>query len=185
MLRPAMFFDRDGIINQPPSEEQYYITDPDDFHLMPGFVELLRFVTAAGWPAVVVTNQKCIAIGRLTEEGLAAIHARMHALLSEEGLAVLDVKYCPHDDEARCNCRKPLPGMLLAAAAEHEVDLSRSWLVGDQPRDCEAGKTAGCSTILVNGSAQSPHADFVCKDLFACAEILMERLDVKPYGLEK
>ena len=175
--KPAVFFDRDGIINVPPPPEQRYITDPADFFLLPGFTEVLRACTEHGYPTYVVTNQKCVAIGRLSEEGLHAIHARMHDLLAEENLFLDGVYYCPHQESDKCSCRKPKPGMLLRAADEHGLDLDASLLIGDQPRDCEAGKAAGCRTILVNNEGMSsPHADIETTDLHALLPILHDWL---------
>jgi len=136
MARPAVFFDRDGIINVPPPPEQRYLLRP------------------------VVTNQKCVALGRLSEEGLAAIHRRMRDLLAGAGARVDAIYHCPHDDAAACDCKKPKPGMLRQAAADLDLDLSASWLVGDQVRDCQAGRAAGCRTVLV-GEGTSPFADFI------------------------
>ena len=155
--KAAVFFDRDGIINVPPPPEQRYITDPADFVLLPGFTAVLRACKEHGYPCFVVTNQKCVAIGRLSEEGLHAIHARMHDLLAAEDLSVDGVYYCPHQDSDNCICRKPKPGMILRAAREHGLNLDASLLIGDQARDCEAGKAAGCHTILVNNEGLSSH----------------------------
>jgi D-glycero-D-manno-heptose 1,7-bisphosphate phosphatase len=160
MPRPAFFFDRDGIINVPPPPEQRYLLRAEEFELMPGIAAAIALVNRAAWPVVVVTNQKCIALGRLDEAGLAAIHARMSDLLAREGARVDAIHYCPHDDAAACDCKKPKPGMLLRAARDLDIDLEASWLVGDQVRDCQAGRAAGCRTVLV-GEETSAHADFV------------------------
>ncbi len=166
MTRAAIFLDRDGVINIPPPPEERYITRPGDFHLMPGIAGLIRFFNETDLPVIVVTNQKCLAIGRLTSEGLDAIHARMHALLSAENAHVEAVYHCPHDETARCDCRKPKPGMILRAAREHDLDPQISWLIGDQPRDCAAGKAAGCRTLLL-GRQSCQEADLQMDDIFA------------------
>jgi D-glycero-D-manno-heptose 1,7-bisphosphate phosphatase len=160
MPSPAVFFDRDGIINVPPPPGQRYLLRPEEFQLMPGIAAAIALVNRAGWPVVVVTNQKCIALGRLDEAGLAAIHARMGLLLAKEGARVDAIHHCPHDEAAACECKKPKPGMILRAARELDIDLAASWLIGDQVRDCEAGRAAGCRTVLV-GEGTSAHADFV------------------------
>lgn len=152
-LRPGVLFDRDGVINVPPPPERRYITRPQDFHLMPGIAEAIAALNRAGVPVGVVTNQKCVAIGRLRETDLHRIHDRMRALLAAAGARVDDLRYCPHADQDRCDCRKPLPGMILAAAEALRLDLSRSWLIGDQARDITAGKAAGCHTLRVGPEA--------------------------------
>ena len=125
---------------------------------MPGIAAAIRAVNEAGFPVVVVTNQKCIALGRLDEAGLAAIHARMQQLLATEGAQVNAVYYCPNDDAALCDCKKPKPGMLRQAAGDLDLDLAASWLIGDQVRDCQAGRAAGCRTVLV-GEGPASEAD--------------------------
>ena len=147
-MKPCVFFDRDGVVNTAPPPEMYYVTRVDDFHLEPGFVEALRVVRARGYEAVIVTNQKCVARGLLTPEGLEHIHAHLRELLAAQGLCLTDIVTCPHGDD-ECDCRKPKPGMLLAAAQRHALDLSRSWMVGDSERDIEAGRAAGCRTVLI------------------------------------
>ncbi|MCC5849226.1 MAG: HAD family hydrolase [Verrucomicrobia bacterium] len=163
--RAAIFLDRDGVINQPPPPEERYITRPEDFHLMPGIADLIRFFNDLPLPLIVITNQKCVAIGRLSPEGLEAIHARMHALLAAKGAHVDAVYHCPHDETAQCDCRKPKPGMILRAAREYDLNPSSSWLIGDQPRDCAAGKAAGCRTLLL-GDEICPDADLKKADIF-------------------
>jgi len=153
--RPGVFFDRDGLINVPPPPERRYVTRPDEFHLMPGTAEAIHHLNQVSIPVGVVTNQKGIALGRYTEQALEEIHERMRALLAEKGAHIDDVQYCPHQESDGCNCRKPLPGMILAGAEALEVDPSVSWMIGDQPRDLVAGRAAGCSTLGV-GSADFP-----------------------------
>jgi histidinol-phosphate phosphatase family protein len=121
---------------------------------MPGFAQVLRRVTALGFASVGITNQRCVALGRLTVDDLESIHLRFRALLRERfGLEVSDVLYCPHD-RGECDCRKPKPGLLLEAARRHGLDLPGSWMVGDSATDVEAGRAAGCRTIGVG--AQVP-----------------------------
>ncbi|TFG88234.1 MAG: HAD-IIIA family hydrolase, partial [Gemmatimonadales bacterium] len=102
-----------------------------------------------GYAAVVVTNQRGVALGRMRREDVDDIHRRMRAALRETaGLDLLDVLYCPHD-RGQCDCRKPSPGMLLEAARRHGIDLRRSWMIGDSEKDVEAGAAAGCRTVRV------------------------------------
>lgn len=152
--RPGVLFDRDGVINVPPPPEQRYVTRPEDFHLMPGIADAIAELNHRGVPVGVVTNQKCVAIGRLSEPELARIHEHMRDLLRRAaGAEIDDLRYCPHANEDKCACRKPRPGMLLAAARALRLDLSRTWLIGDQERDIAAGRAAGCRTLRVGPGA--------------------------------
>jgi D-glycero-D-manno-heptose 1,7-bisphosphate phosphatase len=154
----CVFFDRDGIVNRWPGRG--YVTRWEDFHLLPAFVDVLRTVGELGYEAVIVTNQSGVARGVMSLEAVESIHARFRdRLAAEHGLELLDVLCCPHD-EGECECRKPKPGMLLEAAARHGIDLPASWMVGDSERDIEAGRAAGCRTVLVDGEGEPTRADF-------------------------
>ncbi len=165
MKRPGLFLDRDGVINVPPPPEQRYLLSPDEFRLMPGIVELIRMANDAEWPVAVVTNQKCVALGLLSEEGLHLIHERMQELFAEAGVHVENIQYCPCDEYAGCDCRKPLPGMLFRAAEVLNIDTHRSWMLGDQRRDLQAGAAAGCRCIGIDAAAQAPEAELAADDL--------------------
>jgi len=154
-MQGGIFFDRDGVINHPPPPERRYVTRPEEFHLLPGTAEAIRFCNQQGIPVGVITNQKGIALGRYSVGDLELIHARMRELLQAEGATVQDIQFCPHQESDECSCRKPLPGMLIEGARRLQVDLSRSWMIGDQPRDLVAGRAAGCYTLGV-GSAAFP-----------------------------
>ena len=168
----CVFFDRDGIVNASPGAGQY-VTHWKDFHLLPGFVEALRVVRAHGYQAVIVTNQRGVALGHVSAEDVEAMHKNLRDLLLKSySLDLLDVQYCPHDAGA-CDCRKPAPGMLLAMAAKHHLDLAASWMVGDAETDIEAGRRAGCRTIRVDGEEAASRADWrvaAMKDLPALLE---------------
>jgi histidinol-phosphate phosphatase family protein len=158
MKKRALFLDRDGVINVPPPPEIRYILEPRAFYLMPGIAEAVRLCNEHSIPVVVVTNQKCIAAGQLTPETLENIHARMRELLAEQNAKIDGLYFCPHREEDHCQCRKPRPGMILQAAADLKLDLKHSWLAGDQPRDIEAGRAAGCHTLHI-GTPSDPSAD--------------------------
>lgn len=164
-MRKCIFFDRDGIVNQSPGAG--YVVRWDDFHLLPEFVETLRITTRLGYDAIIVTNQRGVALGLMSAETVEDIHRRLRGVLKEQhGLELLDIRYCPHDRDA-CDCRKPKPGMILEAALRHQIDLSRSWMIGDSPRDAEAGRAAGCKTILVGNKADPILADAIFADMQA------------------
>ncbi|HIE10523.1 MAG TPA: HAD family hydrolase [Kiritimatiellae bacterium] len=146
MLRKCVFFDRDGIVNRSPGLG--YVTCLEDFEVLPEFIAALRNVKSHGYLAIVVSNQRGVALGKMTIETVDRIHRFLRETLATAGLALDAIYYCPHDN-GECDCRKPSPGMLLRAAAEFGIDLSASWMIGDSLRDVVAGKRAGCRTVLV------------------------------------
>jgi D-glycero-D-manno-heptose 1,7-bisphosphate phosphatase len=158
---PALFLDRDGVI----VEEAEYLSDPAQLCLIPGAGAAIARVNARGIPVIVVTNQAGVARGYFPEERVGEVHERLSALLAAHGAHIDRYYYCPHHPTAGsgaygrpCSCRKPEPGMLLQAARDFDLDLARSFLVGDKISDLEAGLAAGCRTILVGtgyGRAQS------------------------------
>ena len=157
MSERAVFVDRDGTVIEDPG----YLSDPAAVRLVPGAADALRELHDRGFRLVVVSNQSGIARRLITEEQAAAVHERFVAELAGRGVRLDDVRYCPHAPEAGCACRKPLPGLLVDAADELGVDLARSFMVGDKPSDVEAGRRAGCTTILLapggDGAAASDH----------------------------
>ncbi|UCC30727.1 MAG: HAD family hydrolase [Phycisphaerales bacterium] len=155
----AVFLDRDGTI----IEDIGYIGDPDDVRLIPDAAEAIRRISQAGYLVVIVSNQSGVARGLFDEAALSGVHARLEALLRAEGAGLDGAYYCPYLDSRETKVeayrrdselRKPNPGMLRQAARDLNIDLSRSWMIGDSPSDVEAGRRAGCETILIspNGS---------------------------------
>ncbi len=145
--RPAVFLDRDGTINV----EVNYLHRPADLRLIPGASGAIQRLNLAGFVVVVVTNQAGIARGFYTEAELHALHTHLNALLASDGGRIDAFYWCPHhpDFTGPCRCRKPGTAMLEAAAADHGLDLGRSWLIGDNTGDIGAGQAAGCRSILV------------------------------------
>ncbi len=172
MSRPCLFFDRDGIVNEHPAD--YYIRSWDEFRFMPGFIESLRIAQAKGYAAVIITNQQGVGKGIYSAKTVETIHANLLAELSGQGLDVLDVLYCPHLAEENCDCRKPKPGMICEAARKHDLDLSASWMVGDQERDIESGHAAGCRCIRVaDDETAAEHRVTTMKDLPALLDKIL------------
>ena len=164
-MKKCVFFDRDGIVNRAPGPG--YVERWADFVLLPEFVDVLRLVRQKGYEAVIVTNQRGVARGILTMEAVDGIHRNLRSLLRQRyDLELLDVLCCPHG-EGECDCRKPKPGMLLEAARRHGLDLKASWMIGDHDTDMEAGRAAGCRTILVGevGGAAADHRARNMKEL--------------------
>jgi D-glycero-D-manno-heptose 1,7-bisphosphate phosphatase len=148
VVRRAVFLDRDGVISANVERDGRPVapTRLADFRILPGVEEATRRLKELGFVLVVVTNQPDIAAGRNTMAILDAMHEELR-----RRLPVDEIKVCVHVDTDRCNCRKPKPGMLLEAAREQDIDLTRSIMIGDRWRDIEAGHAAGCSTILIDG----------------------------------
>jgi histidinol-phosphate phosphatase family protein len=143
----AVFLDRDGtLLHLIP-----YLRDPARARLYHGVGDALRRLKAAGARLVVITNQSGVARGIMTRADVAALHRRLRALLAEYGVRLDRIEVCfDHPDfNGSCDCRKPRPGMLLQAARELGIDLSRSWTIGDNASDIEAGAAAGTRTALV------------------------------------
>jgi D-glycero-D-manno-heptose 1,7-bisphosphate phosphatase len=143
----AVFLDRDGVLNRGVLREgqQFAPLGVDELELLPGVPEALHSLTAAGFLLIVVTNQPDVSRGRASREGIEAIHLWMR-----QHLPLTAIRVCFHDDADLCACRKPKPGLLIAAAVDYEVQLARSFMIGDRWRDIGAGKAAGCTSMLVN-----------------------------------
>jgi D-glycero-D-manno-heptose 1,7-bisphosphate phosphatase len=155
--------------------------EPSDVHLVPGSARAIERLRDAGFLVIAASNQPAAAKGNATMEQLRAVHDRVVSLLTDEGVQLDDWRYCFHhpDADGPCACRKPEPGMLLDAAAEHGIDLSQSWMVGDADRDVEAGHRAGVRTILVEheGTAhrrKGAPSDAVVRNLSDAAGIIVE-----------
>lgn len=148
--RPAVFFDRDGVVNQSPGPG--YVLSWDQFVISEGLLELLHSVKSKGWLAIVVTSQKGVGKGLMSQETLDEIHQNLQRILTEEVGAPFDAIYaytgdphCPHQP-------KPDPEMILTAASEFDIDLDRSWMIGDADRDIAMAVAAGVNqTIRVRG----------------------------------
>lgn len=142
MPQPAAFLDRDGVLNHRIPGDTY-VTCPDELEVLPHVPEAIRTLRARGYRIVVFTNQRGVARGFMTLDDLARVHAKLRRVLAEADAPLDAIYFCPHDNGDGCACRKPLPGMLLDAARDLDLDLPRSVLVGDTPRDLAAGEAAG------------------------------------------
>ncbi|KAF0215604.1 MAG: D-glycero-D-manno-heptose 1 7-bisphosphate [Geobacteraceae bacterium] len=157
-MRRAVFLDRDGTVNV----EKEYLYLPEDFEFIPGAPQAIRLLKDAGFCVIVVTNQSGVARGYYDEAAVSSLHRHMDAELAKFGAKVDAYYFCPHHPQhgigeyrKECDCRKPLPGMLLQAAAEFAVDLTRSYIIGDKPADVEAG-LAGQDRVRGRGSRRTP-----------------------------
>ena len=152
----AVFLDRDGTINKYVG----FLRNIDEFELIDGVADAIKKINAAGYLAIVVTNQPVIARGEVSFEELEVIHNKMETLLGKEGAYLDGIYFCPHHPHKGyegerpelkfdCDCRKPKPGMLMNAAHDFNIDLSQSWMIGDGEIDIKAGQNAGCKTALI------------------------------------
>ncbi len=169
----AVFLDRDGTINKYVG----FLRNIDEFELLPGVSEAIKKINESGYLAIVVTNQPVIARGEVTYDELHEIHNKMETLLGQDGAYLDAIYYCPHHPDSgfdgeikelkiNCECRKPKPGMLIAAAEDYNIDLTHSYMVGDGQNDIAAGNAAGCKTILISDSDTTDYGQtFVCPSL--------------------
>lgn len=142
---PAVFLDRDGTIN----EDRDYIGDPEDVVLIRGAAEAIKELNEQGIPVIVITNQSGIGRGYYGVAEFQAVNERLDELLRAKGAHIDGLYYCPHHPEDKCECRKPGTALIEEAAAEHNVNLSKSVIVGDKVSDMELGQKAGMKSVLV------------------------------------
>ncbi len=144
----TVFLDRDGVINVS-LPNKGYVRSWADFTFIRNAKEAIRTLTESGFRIIVITNQSGIGRGFFTEPQLIDIHQQMSAEITTAGGQLHAIYYCPHTPEVGCPCRKPKPGMLIRAAQEHDIDLSKAYFIGDFITDIEAGRSAGVSPLLV------------------------------------
>jgi D-glycero-D-manno-heptose 1,7-bisphosphate phosphatase len=167
-----MFLDRDGTL----IEDVGYIADPDHVRVLPGAAAALRDLAGEGYAIVVISNQSGVGRGMFDIETVWAVDAEMRRRFAADGVAIDASYYCPHGPDDGCECRKPSPGMLLQAADELELDLARSWMVGDRDSDVEAGLAAGCHAaalgFLPAGPRSSAAGSLVVESLPELVEVI-------------
>ena len=166
MPQVAVFLDRDGVINN----NSIQVNRPEDLILYPWAAPAIHKLNTSGFKVFVVTNQGGIELGYITEADLAAIHARMEALLREQNAFIDGIVFCPHF-YIKCECRKPKPGMILTLAEKYQIQLAQSWMVGDRESDIQAGKAAGCRTVKLGKASEL--ADFSCDNLAEAVDIII------------
>jgi D-glycero-D-manno-heptose 1,7-bisphosphate phosphatase len=190
MSKAAVFLDRDGTIN----EQMGYINHVSRFHLLPGVAYAIRMLNKQGVPVFVVTNQSGLARGYFPETLLEEVHGLMTQRLLSEGARLDGVYVCPHHPEAKeeryrqaCQCRKPLPGLFVQAAREHDLDLGRSYVVGDRWSDLKAAAACGARGVLVLtgyglgdyqfiGPKQAVQPGYVAEDLAGAVRWILQEM---------
>lgn len=149
----TVFIDRDGVINQ---DSPHYIKSRAEFHPLPGSIEAIARLSRKGVRVILITNQSAVNRGLIAPVELQAIHHTLCTAVSARGGQIDDIFFCPHRPVEGCDCRKPQPGLILAAGQRHAIDLAASVMVGDSAKDILAGQAAGCGrTVLV--STGDPH----------------------------
>ena len=171
MKNKAVFLDRDGTI----AYDVPYCSKPGDFKLLPTVPQAIKLLKENGFKVIVITNQSGIARGYFTEEILARIHQKMKDDLEKQGAGIDAIYYCPHHPDDQCDCRKPKIFLFQKAIQDHNIDINSSSMVGDKQLDIDAGKSAGCKTVLITSDIQSNNniggsSDFHAKDLFTAAK---------------
>lgn len=148
MNETTIFLDRDGVINRKIDDD--YVKSWDEFEFLPNVKEALKILTENDYRLIIVTNQRGVARGWMSEADLHKVHTRMLSELETYGVEIAGIFYCPHDKD-QCDCRKPLPGLFLQAKQKFpEIDFTKSIMIGDSSSDVEAGNVLGCKTIFVN-----------------------------------
>lgn len=185
----TIFLDRDGVINENRAD---HVKSWDEFQFLPGSLEALSLLTRFGFRVFVVTNQAMINRGLADTAVLKDIHRRLMKAAQQYEAVINAVYYCPHREEERCLCRKPRPGMLMRAAAEWNINMSRAYMVGDALSDIRAGHAVGCRAVLVRtgrGAAQerliaggNDQPEHIADNLLTAVKwVLSQELLAEPY----
>lgn len=174
-LTRALFLDRDGVIND---NRDDYVKSWDEFVFLPRVFEALRLFAGMFPRIIVITNQAAVAKGQLSHVAARDILTRMKTEVEREGGRIDGLYYCPHASTDGCDCRKPKPGLLLRAAQDHEVDLRRSFLVGDKISDVQAALSVGASPIFVLTGEGQKHQQYIQESAYACVPVVSDLYDV-------
>ena len=182
-MNRAVFLDRDGVI----VEDPYYTYRTDQLKLIPGSAKAIRLLNENNFITVVVTNQAGIAKGYFTEEDTISFNQSMKQKLMEHDAHIDAIYYCPHHPDAKiekykidCDCRKPKPGMLKDAEKDFNIDLRRSFIIGDRLSDIDAGKCVGCKTIMVltgygKKKKKNNRIDYIAQNLYDAITKILKR----------
>ncbi len=169
-MRKTIFLDRDGVINKKaPAHE--YVTSVEEFEFLDGSLSAIRKLGDSEYNIVIVTNQRGISRGKMSNKDLVNIHEKMLEEIVSFGGSVDEIYHCPHGYN-ECDCRKPLPGMINKAREKFDIDLEESWMVGDSESDILLGKAVGCKTIYI-GNGNHYNSDFFAKDLASAVDIII------------
>ncbi|MCE5322982.1 D-glycero-beta-D-manno-heptose 1,7-bisphosphate 7-phosphatase [bacterium] len=178
----VVFLDRDGVINE---DRDDYVKNLNELKVFPFTPNAVKKLNDAGFKVHVVSNQQGVAKGLIREEDLKAMQAEITRQVEAVGGKIASFSYCKHLASEKCNCRKPKIGMLLAAASNYNIDLKSSYIIGDSEKDIQAGKAAGCRTILVMSGASDAQSvkelscspDYIADNLAKAVDYVIEKAD--------
>jgi histidinol-phosphate phosphatase family domain/HAD-superfamily hydrolase, subfamily IIIA len=185
MKRIGIFLDKDGTL----LEDVPYNVAPERMHMVPRAEYALALLARTDADLFIISNQPGVALGYFPMSALAHVHAEMNRLFAQCGARLSGFYFCPHHPDGvigeyalRCDCRKPAPGLILQAATENDIDLSRSWMIGDILHDIEAGRRAGCGTVLIDNGNETEwqltpmrRPDYIASDLEDAVRHIMRR----------
>lgn len=194
MSNKAVFLDRDGVINEIVYHKEQGILDSpantDEIHLLPEVGKAINKFKNLGYKVIIISNQPGIAKNKFTIESLEKMKQKVRDELKKQDASIDAEYYCLHHPEGKnpnytmlCDCRKPKPGMILQAAEDHDIDLSKSWMIGDGVTDIQAGQAAGCKTILIGRikcdlcellDIKGAEPNFIAPNLFKASLIIEE-----------
>ena len=174
MRTKTIFLDRDGVINK----EVNYLHKIDDFEFINGIFDTCIYFQKLGYKIIIITNQSGISRGYYTEKQYQIVTKWMLNEFLNNQVQILDIFHCPHSPEANCNCRKPKPGMLLDAKSKHNIDMKKSWMIGDKENDIIAANQSGITnTILVKSGHQineiSSNAKYILESVIQSSKVIM------------
>ena len=169
----VIFLDRDGVIN----EEVGYLHKIKDFKFINGVMDSCNYFLSLGYQIIVVTNQSGIGRGLYKEEDFNIVNEWMLDNFRQEGIRILDVFFCPHGPDDNCHCRKPKPGLFINAKEKYDIDMKKSWMIGDKEVDIEAANNAGISqTILVRSghiiNEDATKSKYILDSIFDIANVI-------------
>ncbi|WP_391115955.1 D-glycero-alpha-D-manno-heptose-1,7-bisphosphate 7-phosphatase [Psychrobacillus sp. L3] len=171
-MKKAVFLDRDGVINEVLTDRVKFVNKPHELYFLPGVPEAIKKLNTFFDFIFVVTNQGGVGLGFMKEAQLQRIHDHMIVALKKEGATIHDVAYCPHKPKAGCDCRKPNSKLITDLSKKYDIDLSKSYMVGDTDTDIIAGKKAGTKGVFLGN--RDPLADAVFPDLISAADWIIE-----------
>ncbi|GEL78100.1 D-glycero-alpha-D-manno-heptose-1,7-bisphosphate 7-phosphatase [Tenuibacillus multivorans] len=159
-MNKAVFLDRDGVINEVKTKRVKFVNRPEDLYILDGVPEAIKKLNKAGYEVFVVTNQGGVGLGYMTEEQLDEIHEHMAKELAKQGAHLTEIMACTHAPHENCYCRKPNPQMLLDLIEDYDIDIMKSYMIGDRDPDIEAGNAAGIKSLMVTDTTPEAYKSF-------------------------
>ncbi len=172
-LKKVVFLDRDGVINKDAAD---YIKSANEFEFIPKSCEAIKLLTEHGFSVIVITNQSVINRNMTTNEELENIFEKMKKGVEKAGGKILDIFYCPHIPEECCDCRKPKPKMIIDASKKFDIELSKSYMIGDSAKDIICGKNAGCEKTVLVKTGNGEFAEIELKKMGIVPDVIADNL---------